>query len=127
MDFRQLNRSRDSMAAVGVGGAVTLGAAAAAAAAIATADDVVINACYDKNGSLRIVASGESCRNNEQPLSWNQKGPQVRPVRTGKTALGPHRSRRRSGPRWSGRSRGSSRPRWTTRRSRVPWAAGSRR
>src|SRR4051812_2414106 len=36
----------------------------------------VINGCVDKNGSLRIVLAGESCKNNESPVSWNSVGPQ---------------------------------------------------
>jgi hypothetical protein len=42
----------------------------------------VISACYQQpSGQLRVIdaAAGESCRRNELPLSWNQKGPKGDP------------------------------------------------
>jgi len=36
----------------------------------------IINGCFDKNGTLRIVLAGEACKNNETAISWNATGPQ---------------------------------------------------
>src|SRR5215207_10383430 len=65
------------------GGAVILLAATAgvgvAAAAIPDSSTGVISACYQKQrGMVRVIdaSSGETCRNSEEPLSWNQLGPQ---------------------------------------------------
>jgi hypothetical protein len=39
--------------------------------------DGVINSCYHKNGGeLRIIDSNDQCKANEEPLSFNQTGPQ---------------------------------------------------
>jgi hypothetical protein len=35
----------------------------------------VINACASPNGGLRIIATGDTCKNTETPLSWNVQGP----------------------------------------------------
>ena len=35
-----------------------------------------INGCVDKNGTLRIVIAGDSCKNSEVAISWNAVGPQ---------------------------------------------------
>lgn len=50
-----------------VGG--TLGRASAAG------DPAVINACAGKNGSLRLVANPQDCRDAESPVQWNASGP----------------------------------------------------
>jgi hypothetical protein len=58
--------------------------AAVATGAIPSGSDGVIHACHEKaglltdQGDLRVIdkESGQSCRNNEIPLSWNQRGPQ---------------------------------------------------
>jgi hypothetical protein len=36
--------------------------------------DNIINACVAKDGSMRIVAVEEQCKNKETPLSWNKQG-----------------------------------------------------
>ena len=37
----------------------------------------VVHSCYqNNNGSLRVVDSPASCKNNETPLAWSQTGPQ---------------------------------------------------
>jgi hypothetical protein len=42
--------------------------------------DVVIHGCRSiRTGSLRVVDNSWDCRGNEQPLNWNQKGPQGPP------------------------------------------------
>ena len=46
------------------------------AADAASSDTGTIYACVQSStGSVRIVASGESCGNNAWPLSWSQQGP----------------------------------------------------
>jgi hypothetical protein len=53
-----------------------------AAAAIPDSGTGVITACYQKQrGMLRVIdaEAGDSCRNSEQQLSWNQQGPQGPP------------------------------------------------
>jgi hypothetical protein len=50
-----------------------------AAAAIPDSNTGIITACYQKQrGMLRVIdaEAGESCRNSERQLSWNQQGPQ---------------------------------------------------
>lgn len=50
-----------------------------------------INACYVTNpqllgparGTVRLVDTGEACRNGETPITWNQTGPQGPPGATG--------------------------------------------
>jgi hypothetical protein len=40
-------------------------------------DSGIINGCADKKtGNLRVVAKSMSCKNNEIPISWNQRGMQ---------------------------------------------------
>jgi hypothetical protein len=34
----------------------------------------IINVCVAKNGSMRVVAVEEQCKNKETPLSWNKQG-----------------------------------------------------
>ena len=37
----------------------------------------VIHGCYGKsNGQLRVIDEGQSCKNNETALDWNEQGPQ---------------------------------------------------
>ena len=58
---------------------IALGIAAAAGIAYAAVPNAagVINACYDRQGDLRVIdaEAGESCDRRESPLSWNQRGP----------------------------------------------------
>ena len=43
----------------------------------AAPEDVTYSGCYSKaNGALRVVASGDDCRSNEVPITWNERGPQ---------------------------------------------------
>ena len=42
----------------------------------AAAQAQVINACVNKKGSMRIVSDLAECNARENPLSWNQQGPQ---------------------------------------------------
>ena len=59
-------------------GAGTLGAAGIAVASI-PGQGGVINGCYNKtNGELRVIdsAAGDTCRNHESAIQWNQTGPQ---------------------------------------------------
>jgi hypothetical protein len=39
-----------------------------------SADTNVINACYNRNGILRVVSSPSECTAFEKPISWNQAG-----------------------------------------------------
>jgi type VI secretion system secreted protein Hcp len=62
--------------------AVVLGAGTAVAIAAIPASDGTIHACYVTSapsptlpGSVRIVDEGVNCANNEQALTFNQKGP----------------------------------------------------
>ena len=34
----------------------------------------IINVCVAKDGSMRVVAGEEQCKNKETPLSWNKQG-----------------------------------------------------
>ena len=44
---------------------------------LAQAQTGVINACVVvASGAVRIVSDATSCRNGEQPIAWNQVGPQ---------------------------------------------------
>ena len=36
--------------------------------------DNIINVCVAKDGSMRVVAGEEQCKNKETPLSWNKQG-----------------------------------------------------
>lgn len=62
----------------------------AAAVAAIPAPDGSIHACHSTTdgrlhgvpytkGDVRIVEDGEACRSNEQPIGWNQTGPQGEP------------------------------------------------
>ena len=55
--------------------------AVAAGAAYATGSDTpqTIQACQEKNGTLRVVATDADCKQGETPLSWNTQGPQGPP------------------------------------------------
>jgi len=66
---------RSSLAAVVL--LVALGAASFALASIPSSTGV-INACYARDGSIRLIDTdaGQSCRRRETLLSWNQRGPQ---------------------------------------------------
>jgi type VI protein secretion system component Hcp len=60
--------------------AATLSAAFAGALAMgvgvsAQTGDAVIRGCVGNNGGLRIIAAGDSCKNNESLLTWNAAGP----------------------------------------------------
>jgi hypothetical protein len=63
--------------------AVVVLLAVGAGIAYATIPDAggVIHGCYMKDGTLRVIDSdaGQSCRNNETALNWNQTGPQGHP------------------------------------------------
>ena len=41
-----------------------------------TSQAQTINGCVDKNGTLRVVISGEACKNSEVAIFWNTVGPQ---------------------------------------------------
>ena len=41
---------------------------------LAQGQDDVIHACVKNNGTIRIVSPLESCKNNENPLTWNIQG-----------------------------------------------------
>lgn len=67
-----MNRYR-GVAALGVVAAVFTGGVAYAAI---PGTDGVINGCRSEaSGVLRAIDEGDSCRKDEQPLSWNQAGP----------------------------------------------------
>jgi hypothetical protein len=36
----------------------------------------VIHGCYKPNGDLSVIDTGDSCKQRETPLNWNQTGPQ---------------------------------------------------
>jgi hypothetical protein len=42
---------------------------------VALAQNETIDACVKSNGEVRIVETGEVCKDNETPLSWNVTGP----------------------------------------------------
>jgi hypothetical protein len=54
---------------------IALGAAGLALASVPTSNGV-INTCYTRSGSFRVIdtGDGQSCRRWEKPLSWNQSG-----------------------------------------------------
>jgi hypothetical protein len=41
------------------------------------ASNGTISACKDNKGALKVIdaEAGQTCANNQQPLSWNQEGP----------------------------------------------------
>jgi hypothetical protein len=61
-----------------ISAALALAAAAVGIAKAAIPDGSgVIHSCFqDNNGSLRVVDSPTTCKNNETPLAWGQTGPQ---------------------------------------------------
>ncbi|MEX2599323.1 MAG: type VI secretion system tube protein TssD [Dehalococcoidia bacterium] len=50
------------------------GAGLAWTAAQAQTADEQVHACVSSSGNVRIVESGDSCRRNETPVSWNTQG-----------------------------------------------------
>src|SRR5690348_16896362 len=53
----------------------TLLAGGAQAAGMTPGPDGVIHGCYQgTNGKLRVIPAGETCRENETALPWNQTG-----------------------------------------------------
>jgi len=70
--------SRMSVAvAASVATAIVAGTVGTAIATIPGTPDNVISGCYSSsNGNLRVIdaQAGETCRNNELAVSWNQKG-----------------------------------------------------
>ena len=54
---------------------IALGAAGLALASVPTSNGV-INTCYTRSGSFRVIdtGDGQTCRHWERPLSWNQSG-----------------------------------------------------
>lgn len=70
----------------------------------------VIRACADVKGTLRLLAAGASCGNQETFVSWNVTGPQGPAGAAGaQGAQGPPRTPGDGGP----RGRGSARRTWT--------------
>jgi hypothetical protein len=62
-----------------LGAAAVLAVGGVASAAIPDSDDQEIHGCYQKNqGQLRVIdaEAGDTCRPSEEPLTWNQEGPQ---------------------------------------------------
>lgn len=70
-----MNRTMRSVSVVVVAGAVVSSVGIAAAAVPSSG---VISSCVSAtNGGVRVIdSSAESCKSSEQPLSWNQVGPQ---------------------------------------------------
>ena len=58
-------------------GALLVAAASVAHAAIPSGQGE-ITACKDNKGALRVIdtEAGQTCPNNQQPLTWNQRGPE---------------------------------------------------
>jgi hypothetical protein len=55
--------------------AIVFAAAFLVCAVIPVSADEVVNGCYNrKTGLLRIVEDQYGCRQNENPISWNQAG-----------------------------------------------------
>ena len=73
-------RFRTPVVVLGLAGVLVVGGVAGAA--IPDSDDDEIHACYQKNqGQLRVIDAeeGAECRSSEDPLVWNQTGPQGEP------------------------------------------------
>lgn len=70
LSLRRTGRAPAVVAGIAVG-AITAGGIAYAATPAA---EGTVNACYAKQGDLRIVEEGEACKSNETAISWNQKG-----------------------------------------------------
>jgi hypothetical protein len=58
-----------------------------AAWAATNGSDVVYNGCYGKDGYLRVVQPGETCKKGDTAISWNQQGPPGAPGVSGPTSL----------------------------------------
>ncbi len=72
--MRDMLRTWRGRAAVLLVGA--LASAGGVAVAAGTSGNDVIHGCYGKsNGQLRVVAAADDCKNNELPITWNQRGP----------------------------------------------------
>jgi len=68
-----------TLVSAGVVGAAILGLGALAYAAVPGATGV-INACYNREGGVRIIdPANDRCRSQEVAISWNQTGPQGAP------------------------------------------------
>ena len=79
-------RYRAPVVVLGLAGVLVIGGVAGAA--IPDSDDDEIHACYQKNqGQLRVIDAeeGAECRSSENPLVWNQAGPQGEPGPQGET------------------------------------------
>jgi hypothetical protein len=73
-------RLRSGLFALGLAALLVLGGVAGAA--IPDSDAGEIHACFQKNqGHLRVIDAeeGAACRPSEEPLVWNQEGPQGEP------------------------------------------------
>jgi len=72
--------------------ALTLGVAGIALAAIPSSSDQTIHGCYKtKDGDLRVIdteaSPPQSCKRDEQPISWNQQGPPGAPGEPGTSII----------------------------------------
>lgn len=93
MQFTSHDRKRTLILVAGLAGvAITAGTAYA----VIPAADGTVHGCYatsngillgipHSKGDVRIVDTGESCRNYERAISWNQKGQQGLPGAPGST------------------------------------------
>ena len=67
--------------------------------ALADGSDTVYYACVNSSsGTIHVVGTGDTCKNNEILISWNQQGPQGATGLTGEAgpqgAVGPQGTRR---------------------------------
>lgn len=62
---------------IGIAAGLVLGATTVAVASIPSADGT-ITACVKSDGSVRLIdtEAAQNCKANEQPVTWNQTGPQ---------------------------------------------------
>jgi hypothetical protein len=67
-------RAKSRAVALGVA-AVALTAGGATAALNLAADEGVINACRHRSGLLFVPSPGEACKQSQQALTWNVRGP----------------------------------------------------
>jgi type VI secretion system secreted protein Hcp len=101
---RTLKIALPTIAALAAGGAI--------AAAAIPASDGEISGCYSKStadipGALRVIDATDSCRSDENPISWNQQGPQGEPGAKGdKGDTGPQGPQGPQGPAGSSASSG---------------------
>ena len=65
---------------------VALGVAAGIGYAATTSTSNVINACVKNGGQVRILDANDSCKKEEQPLSWNVQGPPGVPGQPGSSS-----------------------------------------